>query len=218
MGVLIMKSTVWLITLLFAAAANVASAEPSSTLAWTPETLAAVQRGDAEKGKAAAQSCAACHANGGQFPYLDGQLAPYLYKQLHDYQDGSRKNPIMTGLVAGLLAEEMANLAIFYSQQALPPAPKTEPATDAAVKLVKEGDSRRILAPCAVCHESNGKGQKIDVPAIAGQNAAYLEQTLLDYKTGARHNDLYGRMRDITQQLSEEEIKQLARYYAGLGR
>jgi len=25
-------------------------------------------------------------------------------------------------------------------------------------------------------------------------------------------------MRDITQQLSEEEIKQLARYYAGLGR
>ncbi|MFM8445192.1 MAG: c-type cytochrome [Methylococcus sp.] len=213
-----MKSSVWLITLLLAATANGVSAEPSSTLAWTPETQAAVQRGDAEKGKAAAQSCAACHANGGQFPYLDGQLAPYLYKQLHDYKEGSRKNPIMTGLVAGLSAEDMANLAIHYSQQALPPAPKAEPATDAAVKLVKEGDSRRILAPCAVCHESNGKGQKIDVPAIAGQNAAYLEQTLLDYKSGARRNDLYGRMRDITQQLSADEIKQLAAYYAGLGR
>ena len=39
-------------------------------------------------------------------------------------------------------------------------------------------------------HEASGKGQKIDVPAIAGQNAAYLEQPLLDYKSGARKNDL----------------------------
>ena len=213
-----MKSLIWLIALLFAAMANMVSAEPSSKVAWTPETLDALKRGDAEKGKTMAQTCASCHANSGQFPYLDGQLAPYLYKQLHDYKDGSRGNPVMTGLAAGLSEADMASLAIHYSRQALPPAPKAESASDAAVTLVKEGDSRRILPPCAVCHESGGQGQRIDVPAIAGQNAAYLEQTLLDYKSGARHNDLYGRMRDITQQLNEEEIKQLARYYAGLDR
>ena len=197
---------------------NLAQAEPSSRLAWTPETLAALKKGDATKGKTIADSCAACHANGGQFPYLDGQLAPYLYKQLHDYKDGSRANPIMTGLVAGLSAADMADVAEYYSQQDIPPPPKEEKASEAAEVLVKEGDSRRILPPCAACHEASGTGQKIDVPAIAGQNAAYLEQTLLDYRSGARKNDLYARMRDITRQLSEEEIKEVARYYAGLKR
>ena len=197
---------------------NLAQAEPSSRLAWTPETLAALKKGDATKGKTIADSCAACHANGGQFPYLDGQLAPYLYKQLHDYKDGSRANPIMTGLVAGLSAEDMADVAAYYSQEDIPLPPKEEKASEAAEVLVKEGDSRRILPPCAACHEASGTGQKIDVPAIAGQNAAYLEQTLLDYRSGARKNDLYARMRDITRQLSEEEIKEVARYYAGLKR
>lgn len=213
-----MKTGYWLATLLMAVSVGAAWAEPSSKVAWTPEQLAALKRGDAAKGKVIAETCAACHANGGQFPYLDGQLAPYLYKQLQDYKDGSRDNPVMTGLVAGLSAEDMAHVAAHYSQQALPPAPKTEPASEAAEVLVEMGDSRRILPPCAACHEASGKGQKIDVPAIAGQNAAYLEQTLLDYKSGARYNDLYGRMRSITQQLNEDEIRQLARYYAGLRR
>lgn len=218
MGVLIMKFETLLAGLALVLTVNLAQAEPSSRLAWTPETLAALKKGDATKGKTIADSCAACHANGGQFPYLDGQLAPYLYKQLHDYKDGSRANPIMTGLVAGLSAEDMADVAAYYSQQDIPPPPKEEKASEAAEVLVKEGDSRRILPPCAACHEASGTGQKIDVPAIAGQNAAYLEQTLLDYKSGARKNDLYARMRDITRQLSEEEIKQLAHYYAGLER
>lgn len=218
MGVLIMKFETLLAGLALVLTINLAQAEPSSRLAWTPETLAALKKGDATKGKTIADSCAACHANGGQFPYLDGQLAPYLYKQLHDYKDGSRANPIMTGLVAGLSAADMADVAEYYSQQDIPPPPKEEKASEAAEVLVKEGDSRRILPPCAACHEASGTGQKIDVPAIAGQNAAYLEQTLLDYRSGARKNDLYARMRDITRQLSEEEIKEVARYYAGLKR
>ena len=204
--------------LLAAVTMTTAWAGPSSSVVWTPEILAALRQGDTAKGKALAESCAACHANGGQFPYLDGQLAPYLYKQLYDYKDGSRNNPIMTGLAAGLSEEDLINLAVYYSQQALPAAPKTEPAGEIGEKLAEVGDSGRILPPCAACHEGNGKGQKIDVPAIAGQNAAYLQQTLLDYKTGARHNDLYARMRSLTQELSEAEIKDVARYYAGQGR
>jgi len=39
---------------------------------------------------------------------------------------------------------------------------------------------------------------------------------LLDYKNDQRHNDIYGRMRLIAQQLSEEEIKELALYYQQL--
>ncbi len=214
-----MKSATLFASVLWVLSCGPVSAEPSSTLAWTPETLAALKTGAAARGEGLAESCASCHANGGQFPYLDGQLAPYLYKQLHDYKDGSRANPIMTGLVAGLSPQDMADVSVYYSQQDIPPPPRQkETASEAAELLVKQGDSRRILPPCAACHEASGKGQKIDVPAIAGQNAAYLEQTLLDYKNGARRNDLYARMRDITRQLSEEEISQLARYYASLGR
>ena len=213
-----MKTAQLLAGAMLAITAGLIQAEPSSSLAWTPETLAAIQKGDAAKGKLIADSCTSCHANGGQFPYLDGQLAPYLYKQLHDYKDGSRANPIMSGLVAGLSAEDMADVAVYYSGQSIPPPPAAEKGSEVAEVLVKQGDGRRILAPCAVCHEASGKGQKIDVPAIAGQNAAYLEQTLLDYKNGVRKNDLYGRMRDITRQLTEAEIKEVDRYYAGLGR
>ncbi|BBA33170.1 cytochrome c family protein [Methylocaldum marinum] len=47
---------------------------------------------------------------------------------------------------------------------------------------------------------------------------SYLEQTLLAYQSGARANDLYQRMRSISRQLGRDEIKQLARYYAGQNR
>lgn len=198
-----------------------ALAEPSSKVAWIPETLALVKSGDANKGKQLTETCAACHGTGPQptgsdFPYLQGQLAAYLYKQLSDYKSGARANAVMGGLAAGLSDKDMADIAAWYSQQAIPAGKEEKGATDSAETLVKNGDGKRILPPCQVCHEPGGQGQKIDVPALAGQNAVYTEQTLKDYKSGARKNDLYGRMRTLTQQLSDEEIKQLARYYSGL--
>lgn len=217
-----MKSTCLLLSsLLLAACGGSAIAEPSSKLAWTPENLALVKSGDVAKGKQIAETCAACHAAGPQpagsaFPYLQGQLATYLYKQLRDYKDGSRPNSVMAGITAGLSDQDMADVAAWYSQQPIPSGTKTQLTQEIAEQLVEGGDGKRILPPCESCHEPDGKGQKIDVPALAGQNAAYTEQTLLDYKSGVRHNDLYGRMRTITQQLSNEEIKELARYYSGL--
>jgi cytochrome c553 len=207
---------------LLAVSGTVLAGEPSSKLAWTPENLALVKNGNAAKGKQLAETCGACHGNGqqevaGAFPYLQGQLATYLYKQLKDYKDGSRGNAIMAGLVSGLSDQDMADLAAWYSQQPVPAGAKNVLPHEAAGQLVSRGDSKRILPPCQSCHEPNGKGQRIDVPGLAGQNAAYTEQTLQDYKSEARHNDLYGRMRSITQQLSDEEIRALAHYYAGLG-
>jgi cytochrome c553 len=37
--------------------------------------------------------------------------------------------------------------------------------------------------------------------------------TLLEYKNGTRHNDIYSRMRLIAKQLSDAEIKQLGELY-----
>ena len=82
--------------------------------------------------------------------------------------------------------------------------------------MVEQGDGKRILPPCFVCHGGKGQGEKQDIPALAGQQADYFARTLLEYKNGQRHNDIYSRMRLIAQQLSEEEIKELAQYYQQL--
>jgi cytochrome c553 len=200
-----------------------ASAEPSSKVAWTLDTLHLVGQADAAKGKAIALRCEGCHtaAPGDattENPDLRGQRAEYLFKQLQDYKDGSRANPIMTGMAEGLSEQEMAEVSAYYSQQEAPDWRKAFFVADTIDLLVVRGDGKRILPPCKACHESDGSGQKIDVPAIGGQKAAYLEQTLLDYKSGKRHNDLYSRMRWIARELSADEIKQLARYYGGADR
>lgn len=50
------------------------------------------------------------------------------------------------------------------------------------------------------------------VPMIAGQNAKYLENALQAYKKGERSHPT---MRGIAGSLSDQEIADLAAYYAG---
>ncbi|MDF1583603.1 MAG: c-type cytochrome [Methyloprofundus sp.] len=197
------------------------SAEPASNMVWVPETLNFVKDGDAKKGEQLAQSCAGCHGEKGisaigMFPSLAGQTANYTYKQLRDYADGKRENPMMSSIAASLSEKDSADLAAWF--QSLPAAQKIASQEDLskAVSLVDKGNGKKILPPCFVCHESSGKGQKMDTPALAGQQAEYTEATLLAYKNGTRHNDIYSRMRIIAKQLSDTEIKQLAEYYQQL--
>lgn len=123
-----MKMGYVLAGILLAAIGGQVLAEPSTQVAWTPETLKFVRNGDPEKGKAIAESCDACHAATpenaeSEFPYLQGQTATYLYKQLHDYRSGSRSNEIMVGISAGLSDQDMADVSAWYSRQ---PRPRKE--------------------------------------------------------------------------------------------
>jgi len=194
-------------------------AEPSTRIAWTPETLRFVSNGNAEKGKVLAESCQSCHSADGrnavsEYPYLNGQLATYLYRQLHDYKDGGRPNGVMSGIAAGLSDQDMADLAQWYSGQP-PRAPQTGQRSGAGTpSLVASGDSKRLIAPCGICHGWDGQGEPVDTPRLAGQKAAYLKQTLLAYQSGERHNDIYRRMRAMSERLSAEEIGALAEYYS----
>jgi cytochrome c553 len=80
-------------------------------------------RGDAAAGAQKAQEvCATCHGVDGNsanpiYPRLAGQYPDYLVKALKDYKAGARKNPIMSGFVAGLSQRDMENLAAHFSQQ-----------------------------------------------------------------------------------------------------
>jgi len=194
--------------------------EPSSQVAWTPETIRFVKNGNPDNGKKLAEGCNGCHGEKGispapNFPSLAGQLANYTYKQLRDYQDGNRSDRIMTSLAAGLSKQDIADIAVWFSS--LPPLQweENDEITELAEKIVYVGDNKRVLPPCAVCHGTDGRGEVMDVPALTGQHAVYLKKTLMDYKSGERKNDIYSRMRLIVEQLSEEEIDGLTQYYSG---
>jgi cytochrome c553 len=227
MGILNMKRMLLLLAFI---APVVVFAEPSSQIAWTPELLNLVKKGNADKGKVLAESCKSCHGDKGQgmkedtrddevlpaIPALAGQVATYTYKQLRDYLSDSRSHVQMTGVAKGLSEQDAADLAVWFSS--LPRAENKSGSEKLAraEKMIEQGDGKRILPPCFVCHGSKGQGEKQDIPALAGQQANYFIRTLLDYKTGQRHNDVYSRMRLIAQQLSEDEIKELAQYYQQL--
>ncbi len=79
-----------------------------------------VVAGDIEAGKAKAAVCAACHGADGNgldssYPKLAGQHASYLAQALQDYKSGNRKNPIMSGMAAGLNDADIDNLAAYYA-------------------------------------------------------------------------------------------------------
>ncbi|WP_031432869.1 c-type cytochrome [Methylomarinum vadi] len=207
-----------IVALLLAIVPALAVAEPSSNIAWTPELLEFVGNGDAENGQQLAQTCAGCHGDKGVspmegYPSLAGQLATYTYKQLRDYADGKRSHMLMNSIAQGLSEKDSADIAAWFAT--LPPAKgqrSKEPLKKAEV-LVTRGNGKKIIPSCFVCHGSNGQGEKQDIPALSGQQPGYFINTLNEYKTGVRHNDIYSRMRLIAQQLSEEDIKQLAQYY-----
>lgn len=214
-----MKQRLLLLPALLAAWAGVAQAEPSSRVAWTPETLALVKKANSSHGRELAKTlgCDACHAGNAmpEVPHLAGQLATYLYRQLHDYKDHSRANDTMSAVAGSLSEQGMADLAAWYAEQDAPDATPAKGNTDAAERLASQGDNQRLIPACAACHGGDGEGKAQDIPRLAGQKAGYLAATLQAYKAGQRHNDVYQRMRALAKTLSEEEIRQLAEYYSG---
>ncbi|MGD0961836.1 MAG: c-type cytochrome [Methylomonas sp.] len=219
-----------ILVILAAVTPLVVIAEPASQIAWRAEVLRRVTTGNIEKGKELAESCKSCHGDIGQgvkaeikddvtlpaIPALSGQLATYTYKQLRDYFNGSRSHDSMAAITKGLSEQDAADLAAWFGSLPLPQNKAADKKFAKAEKLVEEGDGKRILPPCFVCHGAKGQGEKIDIPALAGQQSDYLVRTLQAYKTGERRNDIYSRMRLIAKQLSDDEIAELAGYYQQL--
>ena len=208
---------------------------PSSNIAWDATEINFINEASAEKGKKLNKSltCSVCHGEEGvssarNWPNLAGQNPFYIYKQLVDYKDNkgseAKSAQLMVALSAGLSKQDMADLAQYYAQFPLPKLSNTNTqeladsnAVKAVKKLVNKGDGQRMIAACAACHGHKGQGGKIDMPALAGQQAVYSRNAMQEFKTGLRHNDIYSRMRIIAKALTDEEINALAQFYAELG-
>jgi cytochrome c553 len=72
---------------------------------------------------------------------------------------------------------------------------------------------RQKALQCQACHGLDGLAKIPGAPHLAGQVQEYLVTAMRDYKTGARKNDM---MTVVMRQLSDDDIEELAAYYAGL--
>jgi cytochrome c553 len=193
---------------------------PVSQVVWTPEVLQVLARADVRRGYAKVQEvCVSCHGETGvsiapDYPHLAGQSGAAIFKQLHDYQSGSRAHPLMTDIAKALSESEIADVAAYYAgQPQRNPNPTALADPPAAIRaLIELGDPKRNIPPCAACHRA-GAGGPIEAPVLAEQRAEYLVQQLKLYASGERRNDVYARMRTIAAQLTDAEINALAAYY-----
>jgi cytochrome c553 len=167
-------------------------------------------------------ACLACHAGAEAapgtppFPSLDGQHAAYLDKQLREYRSGKRKSFSMDSVFASLTKQQIPALAAHFARQ--PPARGAvqNPQLAASGKVLYEEGNRATGVPaCVGCHLPNGAGFE-RYPRLAGQLQAYSVQQLVDFKSGARSNDRARVMRAVAGRLTDEEIRAVAEYLAGL--
>ena len=188
-----------------------------SALTWlaalTSQAQTLPQSSDAVPPKAAV--CAACHGAGGgkpiqaDYPILAGQTARYIYLELRDYQEGRRKNDLMTPMVAGMTRDEMRELADYFAKQKPPPQVFAPDAAKAALGKIKADETL-----CVMCHLTGFSGQN-EVPRVAGQNFPYIVKQLTDFKARTRTNDA-GSMTSVASTLNAQDIENLAHYLVGL--
>lgn len=182
---------------------------------------------DATKGGAIAQAvCAACHgpdgnATGNAFPKLAGQHEAYLIKQLNNFkvQSGAkepvRMNASMVPYAMALSDQDVRNVSAFYASQVYKPATAKDKATVAlGEKIWRGGIADKGVPACAACHNPNGAGIPVQYPRLAGQWGEYNVAQLTAFKNGSRRNN--APMSAIASRLSENEIKAVADYAAGL--
>lgn len=180
----------------------------------------ATAKPDPAKGQEKAAMCAACHMSDGSRgapanPILAGQHADYIVKQLTEFKAGKRANPIMSGMVAALSEEDMRNVAAFYSgKSAQPGTSRNKDLVQLGEKIYRGGIAAKQVPACAGCHSPNGAGIPAQYPRVAGQHAEYSEAQLVAFRSGQRANST--QMAAIAARLSDNEIKAIADYMAGL--
>lgn len=190
-----------------------------SGLAHSAEPTAAKPNLAAGEAKATAV-CVACHSADGSrgmpiYPILQGQHPEYLAKQLIEFKEGKRKDPVMSGMAATLTPEEVRDVSAFYaSKKAVAGTAKNKDLVAIGEKIYRGGIAKKGVAACASCHSPNGAGLPVQFPRLAGQQADYTKTQLTAFRQGTRTNN--PQMVALAANLSDKEIEALSDYIAGL--
>ncbi|WP_417791485.1 c-type cytochrome [Stutzerimonas xanthomarina] len=173
----------------------------------------------------AAMACITCHGAEGEgmaaagFPRLAGLPAGYMRKQLGDFASGARANPTMQPIAAALSAEEADAVTAMLADK---PGPQVERVgRTSAVEgpgetLALRGAWERNIPECVACHGPSGVGVGDAFPPLAGQSAQYLASQLTAWRQGTRKNDPNDLMGHIARSLTDDEVKAVSAYFAGL--
>lgn len=178
-------------------------------------------KADLVQGQASYEAvCAACHGVDGNSqivinPKLAQQHPEYLIKQLHDFKDDKRADPVMKGFAMMLSDAEMNNISAWLAQQKAQPGYATDKElVQLGERIYRGGIADRNIAACASCHSPNGAGIPSQYPRLAGQHADYTIKQLNTFRDGSRNNSV--QMRDVAAKMTDREIKAVADYIAGL--
>jgi cytochrome c553 len=176
--------------------------------------LAAVPFAAAQSIEEKAQACAACHGENGippdrSWPVIWGQHQGYLYLQLRDFKSGARKSDVMGTIAQAMERDEMLAVALYFSQKAWPNLRQARALDAVAAQAVRTNAS----VGCTGCHQAGYQGEGTQ-PRLAGQSADYILKSIMDFRTRVRRNN--PGMSDLMNAASEDELKAVAAYVAGL--
>ncbi len=169
-------------------------------------------RADDISGKATL--CASCHGENGvpadpKIPVIWGQNAGYLYIELRDFKRGARASEMMAPMVADMSRDDMMALAEYFSKKPWPTLGQ-KPADDATAERAQKVANS---AQCSQCHLAGFLGASL-VPRVSDQGFDYLLATMEAFRSGTRANNAW--MTDLMKAYSDDDIKALAAYLAGL--
>jgi cytochrome c553 len=91
----------------------------------------------------------------------------------------------------------------------------------AAVPAWAQGDAARgkqKIVACTACHGADGRATLSMYPNLAGQNYEYLVNAMKAYRGGQRRGNTAAFMTAPMATLSEQDMLDLAAYYASLGK
>lgn len=87
----------------------------------------------------------------------------------------------------------------------------------AGTAVAADGEALYNSKTCFTCHGKDGNTPIIPgYPKIAGQDAAYALQQMIDIKSGARSNGQSAAMKGVMGLVSEEEMQAIADYVASM--
>lgn len=182
---------------------------------------AAVAKPDLVKGEASFTAvCAACHGVDGNSsivanPKLAQQHPDYLFKQLQEFKNDKRKDPVMKGFASTLSDSDMRNVAAWLaSQTAKHGFAKDKELVALGERIYRGGIADRNIAACAGCHSPNGAGIPAQYPRLSGQHADYTATQLNAFRAGKRGNS--PQMTQVAAKLNDREIQAVSDYIAGL--
>jgi len=111
--------------------------------------------------------------------------------------------------------DEKKNIAAYLAtQQPKQGAARSKDTLELGRKIYRGGIADRGVAACASCHGATGAGMPAQYPRIGGQHQDYTVTQLQAFKSGARANS--PQMATLAKRLSDEEMKAVADYIAGL--